>query len=527
MRKGLVFLIILLMAGCSTPSDSPIQDQPSDQAEEVIDENDSQDPIVDNQEATEPDIKEDSDTVPIEPDEIHEDNNLDEEVNEDSTLDEEVEQETEQDTEQTPEITTPLSDLSRLKPLDFCRLRQTKIHDGDPPQSKGFPLRYNVVPTKGVVNVAFVAIDFPDVKGEEAMIEQWLNEIYTLEAWSQFVAGDAMEYRVHFEPKWITAPKEAKWYGCEGCMRVIMGTYEEGVTFRLQSEMEAIDQVFTAADDYYDWSIMDFAMIMVPTLAEAAPHYVRFYSHGGDNYTPKAGQVFVPVFGGFVGWMNPSYTEYTMWDFAAHEVLHEQGLMGHGPYNGSYYSVMQDQHGLSKMVLSWEAFLLDWWGDDHLACLGVEDLEEESFTFEIESLDRHGIEVKGHRNLMVRLNEEEVIVIEYRTDGPYSDLPEEFQGITAYHINVNSPQFRCDQGCEDLTIEEYDERNFWRYIRDPQTEHPCVEGEYHPIYGNKNGRFCNQSSFVHKPGVTLTWEDIRITVLENNIVEVKRVNSEE
>ena len=423
--------------------------------------------------------------------------------------------------EEVVEPYVPQRDLSRLQPIDVCKIQQTRTFDGDPPQSKGFPLRYNVVPTKGVVNVAFVALDFPDVLGDPAMIDQWLAEIYNLEAWSFFMASGIMEYKVHFEPKWITAPKEAKWYGCEACMRVNTGDYNEPVVYRLQPEMEAINQVFTASDDYYDWSEMDFAQIMFPTRAEAEPHWVRLYSHGGNNQTPKAGNVFVPVFGGFLGWRFPEFTDYTMWDFAAHEVLHEQGLMGHGPYNGANYSVMQDQHGYSKMLMSWEAFLLDWWNEDHLACVDVDDLDE-PLVFEIDSLDRNGIAVEGPKNLMIRLNQEEIIVIEYRTDGPFSTLPLDYQGITAYHINVNKPQFRCDQGCENLTIEEYDAKNFWRYLKDPTTNHPCIQGEMHPVYGDLNRRFCNQPAFVHQPGAVIYFEDIVITVLEDNVVEVKR-----
>jgi len=209
-----------------------------------------------------------------------------------------------------------------------------------------------------------------------------------------------------------------------------------------------------------------------------------------------------------------------MWDFATHEILHEQGLMGHGPYNGANYSIMQNQHGYSKMLLSWEAFLLDWWDENHLACIDIEDLNE-PFIFQLDSLDQNGILIEGHKNLMIRLNDEEIVVIEYRTDGPFSDLPKEYQGITAYHININQPQFRCDVGCENLTLEEYDNRNFWRYIKDPTRNHPCIQGERHPVYGYINYRFCNQPAFVHYPGSSITWDNIKITVLADDIIEVQ------
>lgn len=501
MKKHFILILMIFLTACTTPEvEQPTQD------ENIPDVVVPEDPIKE-----EP-IEEIEPPVVIEPEEEIEEPMV--EPEEEPIIEPEEE-------EEEPFLSVPLSDLSRLRNLDFCKIEQTIFFPGEPPQSKGFPPTYNVVPPKGVVNVAFVAVDFPDVKGDPKFIEQWLNEIYLMEEWSRFVAGEHMEYRVHFEPKWITAPKEAKWYGCEACLRVIMGDYTEGMVNRLQPEMEAINQVLTAADDYYDWANMDFAMFMFPTYAEAAPHYVRLYSHGGNNFTPKAGQVHVPVFGGFLGWLNPEYTDYTMWDFAVHEVLHEQGLIGHGPYNGGYYSVMQDQHGYSKMILSWEAFQLDWWDENHLACIDLEDLEE-AFTFKLDSLDMNGIVHKGHKNLMIRLNEEEIVVIEYRTDGPFSDLPKEVHGITAYHINVNQPQFRCD-ACENLTIEQYEAMNFWRYIRDSQKMHPCTEPIMHPIYGNKVGKFCNQSAFVHKTGTELIFENLRISIIEDNIIEVQLI----
>lgn len=445
-------------------------------------------------------------------------------IQEDSTLDEFFEWQAMNPMPEKEVIKTPviLSDESRLQPIDVCRLRQTKVYPNESPHSRGFPLKYNVVPTKGIVNVAFLALDFPDVQGDPALIQQWLDEIYTIEAWSQFLASGIMEYRVHFEPKWITTPKDAKWYGCESCMRIIeANNYDEPLSDRLQPEMEAINQVFTAADEYYDWANMDFAHMAFPTRAEADPYWVRLYSHGGNNSTPRAGNVFVPVFGGYIGWMAPDFTDYTFWDFMAHEILHEQGLVGHGPYNGANYSIMQNQHGYSKMLLSWEVFLLDWWNEDHLACIEFDDLDE-PFVFEIDSLDQNGILTEGAKNLMIRLNNEEIIVIEYRTNGPFSDLPKELHGVTAYIVNVNKPNYRCDIGCEDLSLEERESRNYWRYLKDYNNTQPCVLGDFHPVYGYQQQRFCNQPAFVHQPGAVIYFEDIVITVLEDNVVEVKR-----
>ena len=530
-KLGIIMLLVFSLYACeSSPAENesleppqvnePQEPSPADEPSEEgsLNDDSSIDPeIPEPEEESEEETEDLGDSTPEE--------NTEEAIDEsetDETEDASSEEATAEETEDSAEEETPiiLSDLSRLDDINACRIEQTVFHEGDPPQSKGFPFGYHVVPTDGVVDIAIIALDFPDVPGDPDLIEQWMSEIYNLEAWSEFVAGDKMQYRVHFVPQWLTTPREAKWYGCEGCYRIIQGSYDNPGEYRLQPEMDAIDEVLTALDDYYDWAEMEFAHFMFPPQAEAAPHYVRLYSHGGVNTTPKAGEIFLPVFGGFMGWQAPEFTDFTVWDFVAHEVLHEQGLVGHGPYNGSMYSVMQYQHGYSRMLLSWEAFLLDWWNENHLACIQPEELEE-PFIFEIDSLDENGITVEGPKNLMIPLNEEEIVVIEYRTDGPFSTLPEEIQGVMAYHINVNSPQFRCDRGC-DLTLEEYEAKNFWRYIKDEDREHPCITDDPHPVYGYENKRFCDQPAFVHQPGAVLNVDDITITVLDKNIVQVQK-----
>jgi hypothetical protein len=64
---------------------------------------------------------------------------------------------------------------------------------------------------------------------------------------------------------------------------------------------------------------------------------------------------------------------------------------------------------------------------------------------------------------MIRLNEEEMIVIERREAGPFTKIcPECYSaieaGFTAYQINVNKPQFRDDSDPNS------DEKNYWSFL---------------------------------------------------------------
>lgn len=414
-----------------------------------------------------------------------------------------------------------LSSKENLSELNVCQIEQTRRIPGDPPQPKGFPLNYELVPATGDVNIAIVPVDFIDVPGDDALLEQWASEVYTLEEWSAFVTGGKLNYKVHFANEWVRPPREAKWYGCPSCLRLIQGDYNEEPVVQLQSTEAAINEVLVAGDDLYDWENIDFIMFMFPPRAEAEPHYVRLYSHGGNFRTPNAGRFDVPTFGGFMGWFAPEFTNFTVWDLTLHEVLHEQGLMGHGPFNGSDLSVMMNQHGYTKALLSWEAFLMGLYDEQQIGCLSIETLEsmEEPFTYQLNSLDAVGAGDEGDVSLMVRLSDKEILVFEYRTDGPFSTLPSEWHGITVYTINVDKPQFRCD-GCDDLTTEEYEERNFWRYLKDPTQNHPCINYRFHEVYGGLDGRFCGEQRFIHAPGAVLTYQNLQITILDDNVIEI-------
>ena len=73
---------------------------------------------------------------------------------------------------------------------------------------------------------------------------------------------------------------------------------------------------------------------------------------------------------------------------------------------------------------------------------------------------------------MIKINEEELIVIEKRTDGPFSnfktggfqqDPSRQFLNLndfTAYVVNVNKENYRND--ADPLS----EEKNFWRYLRE-------------------------------------------------------------
>ena len=77
------------------------------------------------------------------------------------------------------------------------------------------------------------------------------------------------------------------------------------------------------------------------------------------------------------------------------------------------------------------------------------------------------IDLMGHKPIstMIRLSDEEVIVIEKRQNGKYSNFDQsrhfpKMNNFTAYYVNVNTEQYRNDAD------PDAESKNFWRMLRE-------------------------------------------------------------
>lgn len=403
---------------------------------------------------------------------------------------------------------------TKLSPLNVCRIEQANKRDGDYTNQKGFPF-YTKVPVNGEVNVAILAVDFPDVPGEAEFLPIYQSQIDDLENWSEFVSGGKMKYKVHFPNQWIRAPKEAKFYTTLQSRLDNRQYWDAVITEDLQPTSESIKQILLAADELVDWKVVDFLQILFPL--DAYNYGVFVYSHGIDITTPRAGKVNIPVFGDVVKHftpLSPDPLARTVWDWIAHEVLHFQGIIGHGPHNGAYFGIMMNQHGQTKALLSWESFLMGHFDEQQIACIEPENLTEE-VALKLDSLDLTGGQ-PGIKSLMIPLSKTELVVVEYRTEGPFSILSPELKGFTAYYMDIAKESIRCDS-CEPIRMEQL---NFWRYLRNDNEILFCdaAFGGGGPING-----ICGLPSIVQKPGYYLDFNGIRFEFFNDGILKVKRL----
>jgi len=343
--------------------------------------------------------------------------------------------------------------------LEKCRVKETQ--NIAIAASKGFPLRSALPPT-GDLKVVIIPIDFSNAVGIGNPGEMYADDLKKITDWSNFFSRGKMTYKPVLASKsWIRAPKGADWYTRKG---------EKGATIELQSPLNALQELISASDQFVDFTDTKFVYFIFPESAEKN-YGTSIYSGIISTVPVKTSEGIQQISSyGELGGAYMSADRTNIWDHLIHEILHFQGLAGHGPLNGSPLGIMQNQWGNSQAIISWEAFMLGWFGDTEVICI-EKDAITSSVSVTLGSIDKFDSKPVS---VIIKLSDTEVIVIEKRADGiftnfgaskKFSYLPElaNFVGksnFTSYYINVNAAQYRDDSDPNS------DTKNFWFYIRE-------------------------------------------------------------
>jgi hypothetical protein len=332
------------------------------------------------------------------------------------------------------------------QPLEACRLKENKNPFGG--GAKGFPAKpWNS--STGTVKIAVIPVDFSNAVGPGSPAAIYSDDIRQMKRWAKFFSRGKMTYDIEFNaPKWIRAPKGAEWYTCNQC---------KGAKRELQPKRTAAQQIISAADKTYDFSGVEMVYFIFP--AEAEEKWgTTLYGHN-EPYTTDEGTITASVYGEMGGVVGARPDRTKIWDHAIHELLHFQGFVGHGPSNHTGHFVTVDQWGPSKAITSWEAFLNGWFDEKEILCLDKDKLSKDVFVT-MGSIDTFG---PRKESVMIRLNDEEIIVVERRERGPFTQIDPSGRdglrvGFTAYRVDVNGEHYRDDSDRNS------DAKNFWSFL---------------------------------------------------------------
>jgi hypothetical protein len=332
------------------------------------------------------------------------------------------------------------------QPLEQCRLKETKNIYWEGP--KGFPAR-SANKSTGRVKIAIIPVDFANAPGKGSPARIFKDDIRLMNQWARHFSRGKMSYDIEFNaPKWIRAPRGAQWYTCSQC---------KGAIKELRPKDEAVQELIATADDAYDFTGVEMIYFVFPALAEERFGTTVY----GFNLplTTDEGTIKASVYGEMGGVVGAKPDRTKIWDHAIHELLHFQGFVGHGPSNHTGHFITVDQWGPSKAVTSWEAFLNGWFDKNEILCLDKEKISKD-VSITMSSIDTFG---PRKESVMIRLNNEEIIVVERRERGPFTFIDSSGtaglrEGFTAYRVNVNADKYRDDSDTSS------DKRNFWSFL---------------------------------------------------------------
>lgn len=344
--------------------------------------------------------------------------------------------------------------------LSICELKETKNID-EYGSRKGFPIK-GALPTTGEINILIVPIDFSNAPGIGDPNKMFSDDIKKINEWSTYFSRGKLTYKSTLVSNtWIRAPKGAEWYTLAG---------QKGGKAQMQAPSAGIQELINEVDKVYEFKKADFIWFVFPYSAEK--NYGTFIYTGVTErlkINTSEGEFFISAYGEQGGSV-VSFDRNDIWGILVHELLHFQGFIGHGPENGSGLGIMQNQSGNSKAVTSWEAFMAGWFGKDQMICL-----EKAKFAnpliISMGSIDKFD---KNPISVIVKLSDEEAIIVEKRSNGKFTDFNKDYKftyfpqrnkfaqknTYTAYYVNVNKPVYRDDSDPNSYS------KNFWYYLRE-------------------------------------------------------------
>jgi hypothetical protein len=332
--------------------------------------------------------------------------------------------------------------------LDACRVPQPNDPNRWWGDLIGFTQNRNTpVPTTGTARIAIVGLDFFDAPGEgrpsdlrfDGAPANWHLEIEPyLNRWSERHAHGALKWDIEFVDAWLRAPKSYTEYNH-------VGEGSPGSEPLRRTREELSTELLAVASTVLDLSNINAMMVIYPQ--QLKDKQVGIYNPSNQPLPTPQGNFTIPIFG-TTSFSNPIPLTYNYFmTLVLHEMQHFQGIPLHAPGNGSIFFHPPGDYR-AHSVTSWESFVLGWKDDRHIHCFdGRAQLD---VTFDLSVID---VNPGSKASAMIRVAENQIIVLEARAGMPHNSLPPGSLGLTAYVVNTTgSNRQRCD-ACTDLQTE--------------------------------------------------------------------------
>ena len=165
-------------------------------------------------------------------------------------------------------------------------------------------------------------------------------------------------------------------------------------------------------------------------------------------------------------------------------------------------------YGSPAYIDMWSGFVNGWYDEKNITCLDKATLQKT--TIQLESID---LNPKGQTSAMIKLSDQEILVIESRRSGPYTNFPSGMAGVTVTKVDTSKLYARFDRSVDGFEWE----KNQWAY-------YARVDQEKTPEWFVRPD---TPSKILGYEGETFTLDGIKITVTKSgtfDTVTIEKVN---
>lgn len=302
-----------------------------------------------------------------------------------------------------------------------------------------FPANPTLFQPLGGINLSVVPVDWADASGTVKPSVYIGEQLDTLKAFYHMVSDGGLNIEIELLDEWVRLEGQSSDY--------FLTEAEESDTRPIARDKRK--RLFSAglngADPLMDFSKSDVVMFILPPEANVLEVGALSFATQRDGVIELTadGNPIVSFIAGGNRWDKLPQT--TLWSFWAHEMAHMIGLPDlvlHGNLDGiemwennpfSGYDIMAQQDGPLRTINSWTRWVNGWISDDYVICAPIETLSNDVFA--LSPLDSKNL--GETRSLVIKINNDEVLVVENRTSNPRFDTPvgSEWYGLVAYTVS--------------------------------------------------------------------------------------------
>jgi len=308
---------------------------------------------------------------------------------------------------------TSMAELLRLNPQSPEPLSNCRLTDGRSFKAAGEwqAITYPATPSHGftnagVIDVAVVFVDFPDVVGGSSELSELIAEIKKSAEWYSWFSQGNVKYNLRIADRWVRAPKSSEYY---------YWLHPGKPGMQLQSDLDITATYRSLAGSVVDTSGVTTVWAVLPKAITAIDEgfayrgYPGVFSIGSDSYRART-----PI-----------------WQHFVHETLHSHGALGHSPKNAQI-GLFWNTGSAGATLNSWDAMTLGWMKQENVYCVGADRMAAQLMT--LVPIER---EQAGLRSVIVKLSEYEALVVESHRKDKWSERwPVGTTGVSVIRIDT-------------------------------------------------------------------------------------------